>query len=156
MNPSRGPGVGRTLWRIVWVPVAFALATLAGLFVLGTLGLERLTAATGGGRGIADWIANALANPKELKGTVQLLGSLASALTLVPAMLVVIVGEVARIRSSIYYVIGGGVAVVAVPVVMRVMQSGAGAATAAPVLQVLATAGFAAGLVYWLLAGRSA
>ena len=64
---------------------------------------------------------------------------------------------VARIRSLIYYVVGGGLALAAVPLLARYGQGG----TAMPdpdqlVWQVFATAGFAGGFVYWLLAGRNA
>ena len=42
--------------------------------------------------------------------------------TLLPALLLVIVGEVARIRSAIYYVVGGGVALAVVPLLTRMGQ----------------------------------
>ena len=68
----------------------------------------------------------------------------------------VIVGEIARIRSLVYYVAGGGVALAAIPLLAR---SASGAPSPRPstlVWQVFATAGFAGGFVYWLIAGRNA
>jgi hypothetical protein len=76
--------------------------------------------------------------------------------TLVPALLVVIVGEAARIRSAVYYVVGGGAALAVVPLLLRIGQPGSAMELSSTVWQVLATAGFAGGFVYWLLAGRTA
>jgi len=53
-------------------------------------------------------------------------------------------------------VAGGGAALAAVPLLARVQQSGAFAMPEHTVWQVFATAGFAGGLVYWLIAGRNA
>ena len=73
----------------------------------------------------------------------------------VPALLAVIVGEVARIRSALYWVPAGGLAIAAAPFLLRLSSPATtGALPSTALLQLLATAGFAAGLVYWLLAGR--
>jgi hypothetical protein len=66
------------------------------------------------------------------------------------------VGEVGRIRSSLYYVIGGGVALATVPLMARLGQPLTVLDLSPVVWQVLATAGFAGGFVYWLIAGRNA
>ena len=67
-----------------------------------------------------------------------------------------IVGEVARIRGALYYVVGGGIALAVVPCLTRIGKP-VGVLELSPVVwQVLATAGFAGGFVYWLLAGRNA
>jgi glucose dehydrogenase len=63
---------------------------------------------------------------------------------------------VARIRGSIYYVVGGGAALALVPLMSRLHQPMAVLDLSPVVWQVLATAGFAGGFVYWLLAGRNA
>jgi hypothetical protein len=79
-----------------------------------------------------------------------------AALSVVPAILAVVVGELARIRSLAYWVPAGGVAAVAVPV-LNGLAAGSQemAVPGTVVLQTLATAGFAAGVAYWALAGRS-
>jgi hypothetical protein len=69
---------------------------------------------------------------------------------------VVFVGEIARIRSALYYVAGGGAALAAIPLLARIGQSGSFALADQIVWQVFATAGFAGGFVYWLIAGRNA
>ena len=76
--------------------------------------------------------------------------------TLIPALLVVIIGEIARIRAAIYYVVGGGLSLAAMPLLARMSESGNVVIPETTVLQVFATAGFAGGFVYWLVAGRNA
>jgi hypothetical protein len=78
---------------------------------------------------------------------------LISGLSILPALLLVIVGEIAHIRSPLYYVVGGGLALAAMPLIARIGQ---GEMPADVVWQVFATAGFAGGFVYWLIAGRRA
>lgn len=140
--------VARTLWRIVVVSFAFVLSAVATAAVLVTLGLERATQVARG--------SDALGNSVE--AVVELMGSAAgllSAMTVVPALALVVIGEVARIRASLFYIIGGGAALAAIPLLARLGQAG-GAMPALMVWQVFATAGFAGGFVYWLLAGRRA
>ncbi|MEZ5844984.1 MAG: hypothetical protein R3D27_14790 [Hyphomicrobiaceae bacterium] len=139
----------RTLARIIWVPLAFLVAALATAFMLFTLGSERITQAMAG-RGLPE---------DTLPAMIELAGEavrLASALTIVPALVVIVVGEVARIRGWLYYVLGAGAALVAVPLVAKLGQAGPLTLPAVPVMQVFATAGFVGGFVYWLLAGRNA
>lgn len=83
---------------------------------------------------------------------------LAPALTLVPPLVAVILGEVLRIRSLLYYVAMGGLAAVLVPLAAGVTEiASAGPYPDVPAgLPIVATAGFAAGFFYWLLAGRYA
>ena len=139
----------RALGRVIMVPLAFILAALTALFVILSLGQERIVQAMTG-RG-----------PDEatIGAAFDLLGlalALLTVQTLVPALLLVIVGEVARIRGAMYYVIGGGVALALVPLLTRLGDPSAILGLAPGVWQVLATAGFAGGFVYWLLAGRNA
>jgi len=47
---------------------------------------------------------------------------LLSLYTLAPAILLVVIGEVARLRSALYYVIGGGATLAAVPLLARLQQ----------------------------------
>lgn len=143
----------RTIGRMIWVAISFLIAGLAAIAVLVTLGMERVTQATadasGGELGDLDiWLGYI----DQIQGAYALL----SMLSIVPAVLVVTVGEVARIRSAVYWVPAGGAALAAVPFLMRLSEGAATALPPAALLQVLATAGFAAGLVYWLLAGRTA
>lgn len=139
----------RALWRVIVLPVAFVLAAVVTLYVIISLGQERIVqAATGRGPDEATIGAGL--------DLLALAMRLASIYTLVPAVLLVIVGEVARIRSALYYVIGGGVALAIVPLLTRMGQPMTVLELSPVVWQVLATAGFAGGFVYWLLAGRNA
>ncbi|HRY07052.1 MAG TPA: hypothetical protein P5114_08010 [Hyphomicrobiaceae bacterium] len=139
----------RTVGRLILIPVAMLIAGLISGFVLVTLGLEKITQATQGNWQDADTIGGLY----ELLIQGQLL---ISGLTLVPALAVVIIGEVARIRSMLYYVLGGGLTFVAVPLFTQFGEAGAVSTLPTAVWQVFATAGFAGGFIYWLIAGRTA
>jgi hypothetical protein len=137
----------KTLGRLIWIPIAFLIAACASLFVLVTLGLETITHAIHN-LDEADTVSAAF--------DVAWQGSIiASGATLIPALLVVIVGEVARIRSWLYYLIGGGLALAIIPLLARV-DPGTMTYSLPALWHVFATAGFAGGIVYWLLAGRNA
>ena len=147
--------IWRAILRIILVPLGFILALGTALFILFTLGQERIIhEMAGGGGGIGDdWIDMAT----NIMTNAELFLSLASAFTIVPALLLIIIGEVSRIRSSIYYIVGGGAVLAAIPVLARLASSTETfILPSATILQIFATAGFAAGLVYWLVAGRTA
>ena len=142
-----------TLGRLIWVPIAFVLSGVATAFFLFYIAQERFfQAAAGKGPDSAT-----------LLGMFELFREgrvLMSGMMIVPALAVIIIGEVARVRSVLYYLVGGGLALVAVPMLARYGQVGTGASisTLIPptlVWQVFATAGFLGGWVYWFLAGRN-
>jgi hypothetical protein len=139
----------RTLGRLIWVPIAAVLSALVAAFVLVSLGQERIIQGLSGRR------------PDDVPlGAVWDLLKMGRALfsvqTFLPALLLIIVGEVARIRQSMYYVLGGGAALVAVPLIARLSDGSSVLGATATLWQVFATAGFAGGFFYWLLAGRNA
>jgi hypothetical protein len=135
--------------RVILIPFALLLAAVASLFVLVTLGLELLTVAAHQRAAGADTL-------EAMLGLVHDWLGVAAGLSVIPPLLVVLVGEIARIRSALYYVAGGGAALAAVPLLAQVAQPGNAALSEPAMWQVFATAGFAGGLVYWLLAGRNA
>ena len=139
----------RTVGRLILIPIAFILAAVVSVAIVMTLGLEHVTRAMQGtepGFDEAGAIVSML-----FEGVV-----LASGLTVLPALATVIVGEVARIRSWLYYVVGGGLSLALIPFLAELGTGAAFQMPQAVVWQVLATAGFCGGLVYWLLAGRNA
>ena len=138
-----------TVGRFIVIAIALLIAALVSGFVLFTLGLERITGALQVNRSGDDVIV-------AMFDLTQQGLLLATGLTLIPALVVVIVGEIARIRSAIYYVAGGGLALAAMPMLARMTESGNVVIPETTVWQVFATAGFAGGFVYWLIAGRSA
>jgi hypothetical protein len=142
----------RGLGRIVWVAVAFVLAVVAGIAVLGLVGLERVTAAMQGSAPNGDELGQWL----DLVSAGLGLSEWVAALSAAPALLAVLIGELGHIRSLVYWVAAGGLAAVAVPVLNGLAASASPdlALPASGLLQILATAGFAAGVVYWALAGR--
>jgi len=140
-----------TVGRMIVIPVAFLFAAAATIFVLLTLGLERMTSVLH---------QQAVANDDMVQAMFDLMNQglvLTTGLTVIPALLVVFIGEIARIRSALYYVAGGGLALAAVPLLARYGQGGSVIPDPDQIVwQVFATAGFAGGFVYWLLAGRNA
>jgi hypothetical protein len=137
------------LGRFIMVPFALLLAMLAAGAVVLTLGLERATVAMTGREG--------LETVGTIYGVLKYGFVLTSGLTLLPACLVALVGEIARLRSALYYIVGGGLSIAVIPLLARLApeaQAGAGAQILS--WQLLATAGFVGGLVYWLIAGRRA
>jgi radical SAM superfamily enzyme YgiQ (UPF0313 family) len=137
-----------TIGRLIMVPLAFLLAMLAASAVLLSLGLERVT------------VAMTNSDGEEAIGTVfgvlKYGWILTSGVTLLPACLIVLAGEISRIRSAIYYIVGGGAAMAAIPLLARLGPQAASGGASIFSWQVFATAGFVGGFVYWLIAGRRA
>ncbi len=137
--------------RIIWVPAAFFVSALVVGVVLAMLISERITKAM---------VSQDLLSLESIDSYLEVFKTgqhLSSALTILPAIALVIIGEVASIRSAIYYVLGGGAALAAIPLLARLNQTTGGMLVPTEaVWHIFATAGFAGGLVYWLLAGRRA
>jgi hypothetical protein len=139
----------RAIGRLIMVPLGFLLGTAVALFILASLGMERVThAMQSRDISVNEW--NAVID------VVKQASALASAATIVPAVLLVIVGEVGRIRSFLYYMLGGGAALAAFPLLARTNALQGDFSAIGVIWQVFATAGFAGGFVYWLIAGRNA
>ena len=140
-----------TIFRLLWVALAFCIAVGVGLAVLFALG--------------AYWVGDELraVAPNDplleqgapIFGIVLFTSTVAPGLTLLPALLATIVGEVLRLRSWIYYVLAGGASVTAIPL-LAMPASEIAALPTGQWLGIFAVAGFAGGLVYWLLAGARA
>lgn len=140
----------RVVGRLLLVPVAMLAAALTTATVIVVLGQERVVQAIAGREADEAMVSAAF----DILG---LLVALASVQTLLPPLLLVIVGEVARLRSALFYVVGGGAAIALIPLLARLTDPMQFMVGLSPVVwQVLATAGFAGGFVYWLLAGRNA
>ena len=132
--------------RLIAVTFAFLAAMIVTAIVVFQISIER---ATGALHNDADPFSTAL---EWLRHALHL--SLFMTLSL--AILVVIIGEVARIRQALFYIAGGGLAVAAAPLLIEVQRAGTMTGLPAFLWQVFATAGFIGGAVYWLLAGRKA
>ena len=142
----------RTIFRMLWVVVAFCLAVAVALAVLFALG--------------AMWTGDALraAAPNDpllrdgapIFGMVLFAGTVAPALNALPALIGVVAGEVLRIRSWMYYVLAGGASLAAIPILAAPDFADLPRIIASPYMTIFAAAGFAGGFVYWLLAGARA
>lgn len=144
----------RYVWRALVVVVAFGVAAtvaLAVLFALGSMwvGDELRAAASPGDPLFAHGGATAF-------GIVLFATTVTPALTALPGLIAVVVGEVLRVRSWIYYVLAGGASLVAVPILAGAAENGATDIPAGEYMSIFAAAGFAGGFIYWLLAGARA
>jgi hypothetical protein len=142
-----------TVLRGIWVILAFCFAASAALAVLFALG--------------AIWVGDELsaAAPHDpmlhhgaapFFGLVLFAGTVAPALTSLPALIAVVAGEVLRLRSWMYCVIAGGLSLAAIPLLAGTRNSDLEAVASSQYMAIFLTAGFAGGFVYWLLAGRNA
>lgn len=142
----------RTIGRMLWVAIAFLVAVVTALIVLIFLGAawmgDELRAAAPGDP-LFDMFGGVF-------GAVVFAGAVGPALTALPGLLAVIAGEVLHLRSWIYYVLAGGAALAIVPVLAAPEGAGVPALPAADYTAIFAVSGFAAGFLYWLLAGRRA
>ncbi len=151
----------KLLLRLLWVAIAAVVASFAGLAFMLAFGLEWMTRIASAetpadGAAAEGWLSVA----EKVLGQASALLPVATAFTLVPGLIVLIVAEVARIRSLTYYLAAGGIAFVGLPLLLR-LASGAGGTSPqmpwqTPFLLLIATGGFLAGAVYWVLAGRRA
>jgi hypothetical protein len=142
----------RTFFRMIWVVTAFIVAAAAALCVLFALG--------------AIWVGEELraAAPDDpllvqgapIFGVVLFAGTVGPALTALPALIAVVVGEVLKVRSWMYYVLAGGVALAVIPILAAPQTAELADVVGSHAMTVFAAAGFAGGFVYWLLAGARA
>ena len=137
---------------MAWVVTALLVAIAVALAVLFALG--------------AVWVGDELkeAAPHDpmlqqgapVFGMVLFASTVTPALTALPALIVVVAGEVMRIRSWMYYVPSGGAALAVVPLLAAPEGADLTEVATSPYMTIFAAAGFAGGFVYWLLAGARA
>lgn len=145
--------ITRTILHALWAATAFVFAVTVALGVLFMLG--------------AWWVGDELraAAPHDpmlrhgaapVFGMVLFVGTVTPALTVLPAAIAAIIGEALRIRSWMYYVLAGGAAMAAIPILAAPQADHLPAIPAGQYMTIFAAAGFVGGFAYWLLAGRNA
>jgi hypothetical protein len=143
----------RYVWRALVVVASFGVAVVVALVVLFALGSmwvgDELRAAAPHDPLLKHGGANAF-------GAVLFATTVTPALTALPALIALVVGEILSVRSWIYYVLTGGASLAAVPLLAAVPDSGVPPVPAGEYMTIFATAGFAGGFIYWLLAGARA
>lgn len=146
--------ITRTIFHALWAATVFvfaAVVALGVLFVLGALWVgDELRAAAPDDPVLRHGAASVF-------GMVLFAGTVAPALTVLPAAIAAIVGEALRIRSWMYYVLAGGAAMAAIPALAGPPPGEAlPAFPSGQYMTIFAAAGFVGGFIYWLLAGRNA
>ena len=142
----------RLLARAIMVPLGMLLAFIAGLVVLAVFGIEPFLESLAPVDGST--VTGTLDTIERVIDTVLRAGVTATTLTVIPAVVAIIAGEIMSIRSFTYYVVVCGLAAVAGPWMTSGMAESAEALPLAETWGLLATAGFTGGAVYWLLTGR--
>lgn len=141
----------KLLWRFAVVCFGFILAGCAGLITLTFVGGKEVSGQVTSDADVEPFFALIA----DILGMLQFAINLGPALTLAPALALIIIGEVARIRTVIYYLLAGGAAFVAMPL-LYVTGDGITGSISPRYLTIFAAAGFIAGFVYWAVAGRKA
>ena len=140
----------KTLFRWLWVVIAFAIAASIALVVLFGLGIfwlgDEIRADAGGDEFI--W------HTAEVFAAFFFTAAVAPALTGLPALIAIIVGEVMRIRSALYYTLAGGAALAVIPILARSAENASSPVSS--YMSLFAAAGFIGGFAYWALAGAQA
>jgi hypothetical protein len=140
--------------RFLGVAFGFIVAIVAGGITLFFLGARWAAGeATAFTPQDADDMSRAL---NEGLGVIAFFFTVAPVLTLLPALAAAVIGEVARVRSLLYYMVAGGASAALMPLIATSPDVTASSTYAAPYFTIMATAGFVAGFVYWLIAGRNA
>jgi len=142
----------RAIGRIIVVAIGFVLAMMTSLIMLVLIGGREL----GSAYVETQDLDPAFATVMDVWGVVLFAAALGPALTVLPALAAIIIGEVARIRSAIYYVLAGGAALLALPLLYATGDGITWAAPNARYMIIFSASGFVAGFVYWLIAGRRA
>jgi hypothetical protein len=144
--------ISRIIVRMAWVAIAFCIAALASIAVLFALG----------GTWAGEELRAAAPNDPLVRDSAPIFGMLlfartvGPALTALPAVIAVVTGEVMRIRSWVYYVLAGGLSLAAIPILAAPETAELSAILTSQTMTIFSTAGFAGGLLYWLLAGARA
>lgn len=142
----------KSIGRFIVVAFGFCVAITSGLIMLTLIAGRELGSRYSDTVGPDDLVIPML---DELLGVAQFVLALGPALTVLPALLAVILGEVLRLRSVIYYMIAGGAAMIAIPLLY---QTGDGISSVPNTrfMVIFLASGFVAGFIYWLIAGRRA
>ena len=151
MQPKNRTLAGH-LGRALVVFMSFALAVLVALTVLLIIGSYSMGEELRDGYEATDEMGVIVNILSMLFGGASFLMVVTPILSIIPALLAAIIAEVVQIRALLYYLVAGGLAVTALPIIASPAQTSFDASN----LAIFATAGFAGGLVYWLLAGRNA
>jgi hypothetical protein len=138
---------GRLLLRFLVVPFGFCLATVAAVLFVIAAHWSRFMAIVAANRGGDEDVALFVAG-----SFIVLVAAISAAKMLWPFMLAAVLAEAFAFRSWVFHVCSGAVA--ALIGLNTMSDTGAYDLYNAPVIVV--GAGFAAGFVYWLIAGWSA
>jgi hypothetical protein len=132
----------RLVGRILWVLLAFMIASTAAALVVTIGSLQPASADPGSG----------MVMDEAVSLIVGVSAVWIAAMTLIPAALLIAIAEGFRLRSFVFYALAGA----AIACYCGLGGGFAGELAFDHTSELLAASGIAAGLIYWLLAGRRA
>lgn len=141
----------RLVGRVLWVAFSFLFSAAVAVIILFSVGALWL-----GNEFAAEIDDPAMLIPAHIFGALFFFGAVGPALTALPGIAAILIGEVLRLRSWLYYVAAGGLAIGIIPWLAGRNSPNVESLPAADYMMIFASAGFAAGFVYWLMAGRNA
>ena len=140
----------KLILRWIWVAIAFLISASIALIVLFSLGIfwlgDEFRAAAGSNEFV--W------HGADVFAAYFFAAAVGPALTALPGFIAVVIGEIMRIRSGLYYTLAGGAAVVVIPLLARSGEAVAGVPSS--YMSIFAAAGFVGGFAYWAMAGARA
>lgn len=137
------------LLRFLIVPLSLFISLFIAFFIMTFIGFQRverlIEAMDDTAEGITlFWNGFTLSSPW-LPGV-----------TFAPLFAILMIGEIFHVRSLLYYIVGFGLCLSLFPLMLPYLELEHGPQPLVALWQIFATAGFAAGGVYWVLAGRKA
>jgi len=153
----------RLLGRLLFlVPLALLFAIPAAMLTLGVVAVFDPVVALFSGEvvwaglwSLVDRLADVDDPAPVLEGAFTGLSRAAATLLVAPPLFVGVVGELASLRSALWYAGGTGAVTAAIPWVVRASER-APTPEEIHITLALFVTGAAAGMVYWLIAGQSA
>ena len=140
----------KTLFRWLWVVIAFFTASAVAIMVLFGLGIFWLGDEIRAGAEGDDFLMNSA----NVFAALFFTAAVAPALTALPGLIAVIAGEILAIRSALYYTLAGGAALAVIPILARSAENASSPISS--YMSLFAAAGFIGGFAYWALAGARA
>ena len=140
--------MGRLLARIILVPLGYCVAVFAAVALIAAVEWARASAYPAVANDPMLLGATALAVLTDAVVLFWLIGTFA----LLPAIAIILIAEIWSVRSWLFYVATGGATAFILTLIPELLSHPALPDTPTTV----AATGFAGGLAYWLIAGRSA
>lgn len=135
--------------RLILIPLALTISFMTALTLISFIGLQKIER-------LIDYEQKNIGSFFLIWESFNTSSPLIPHLMFVPILAVVLIGEIFHFRSLLYYAVGFGLSLGLFALALPELEWGIHQKLFQNFWQIFSTAGFAAGLAYWLVAGRSA